>query len=105
VKALFLGFVLFFESIWTGANIIFSRKFIWLLPGYSFALHGHLFLENNIAVYIAHGYLGNSAWPQIMVGGSNFGLFVFLFTNPVKTLMPWIRLDALLLLIVWYLAT
>lgn len=29
-------------------------------------------------------------------------LFVFLFTNLVKTPMPWLRLDALLLLIVWY---
>jgi MFS family permease len=110
IRAVLLGFVLFFQSIWTGAKIIFSdRKFIWLLPGYSFALFGHRFLENNIAVYVARRYLGNSAWSQIMVGGSNFGellgaLFVFLFTNAVKTPMPWLRLDALMLLIVWYLA-
>lgn len=44
-----------------------------------------------------------------MVGGSNFGEllgagFVFLFTNLVITPMPWLRLDALMLLIVWYLA-
>jgi hypothetical protein len=43
-----------------------------------------------------------------MVGGSNFGellgaLFVFLFTNVVRTPIPWLRLDAYLLLIVWYL--
>ncbi|KIW92568.1 uncharacterized protein Z519_06415 [Cladophialophora bantiana CBS 173.52] len=43
-----------------------------------------------------------------MVGGSNFGEllgagFVFLFTNLVQTPMPWLRLDALMLLIVWYL--
>ncbi|KAF7502639.1 hypothetical protein GJ744_005414 [Endocarpon pusillum] len=43
-----------------------------------------------------------------MVGGSNFGellgaAFVFLFTNLVTTPMPWLRLDALMLLIVWYL--
>jgi hypothetical protein len=42
-----------------------------------------------------------------MVGGSNFGellgaLFVFLFTNFVKTPVPWLRIDALMLLIVWY---
>lgn len=44
-----------------------------------------------------------------VVGGSNFGellgaLTVFLFTNKVHTPMPWLRLDALTLLIVWYLA-
>lgn len=42
-----------------------------------------------------------------MVGGSNLGellgaLTVFLFTNWIKTPMPWLRLDALMLLIVWY---
>lgn len=43
-----------------------------------------------------------------MVGGSNFGEllgagFVFLFTNLIQTPMPWLRLDSLMLLIVWYL--
>ncbi|EMD00415.1 hypothetical protein BAUCODRAFT_566100 [Baudoinia panamericana UAMH 10762] len=100
---------LFLLSIWRGAVIIFTnRKFIWLLPGYSFALYGHRYLENGIAPLIARRYLGNSAWSQIMVGGSNFGellgaLTVFLFTNLVHTPMPWLRLDALMLLIVWYL--
>jgi hypothetical protein len=100
---------LFFMSIYTGGRILFtSRKFIWLLPGYALALYGHRFLENSIAPAVAKRYLGNSAWSQIMVGGSNFGellgaFFVFLFTNVVKTPMPWLRLDALMLLIVWYL--
>ncbi|ETI24339.1 hypothetical protein G647_03708 [Cladophialophora carrionii CBS 160.54] len=104
-----MGFFLFFESIWTGFKIIFSsRRFIWLLPGYSFALYGHRYLENGIAPAVARRYLGNSAWSQIMVGGSNFGEllgagFVFLFTNLVQTPMPWLRLDSLMLLIVWYL--
>ena len=103
------GFMLFGTSIFTGAKIIFtSRKTVWLLPGYSIALFGHRYLENGIAPIIAKRYLGNSAWSQIMVGGSNFGellgaLFVFLFTNLVTTPIPWLRLDALALLIVWYL--
>ncbi|MCJ1245398.1 hypothetical protein MMC30_002602 [Trapelia coarctata] len=111
IKAVLGGFYLFGESIWVGAKIIFtSRKFIWLVPGYSFALYGHRYLENSIAPAIARRYLGDSAWSQIMVGGSNFGellgaLFVFLFTNFIKTPIPWLRLDACLLLIVWYLAT
>ncbi|KAL3426055.1 hypothetical protein PVAG01_02846 [Phlyctema vagabunda] len=108
--AVLISFKLFFESVYTGGKILFSaRKFVWLLPGYSLALYGHRYLENGLAPIIARRYLGNSAWSQIMVGGSNFGellgaLFVFLFTNVIKTPMPWLRLDALCLLIVWYLA-
>ncbi|KAF9877535.1 hypothetical protein CkaCkLH20_05235 [Colletotrichum karsti] len=102
------GFLTFFESIWVGARIIFtSRRFIWLLPAYGVALYAHRYLENGIAPQVARRYLGESAWSQIMVGGSNFGellgaLFVFLFTNVIKTPIPWLRLDALALLIVWY---
>lgn len=109
VKAVAGGFYLFFESCWTGGKIIFThRKFIWLLPGYAVALYGHRYLENAIAPAVARRYLGDSAWAQIMVGGSNFGellgaLFVFMFTNLVNTPMPWLRIDALALLIVWYL--
>ncbi|KAK9241855.1 hypothetical protein V1506DRAFT_161345 [Lipomyces tetrasporus] len=109
VKAVLGGFWLFAESIWTGAKIIFtSRRFVWLLPGYAIALYGHRYLENGIAPAVARRYLGNSAWSQIMVGGSNFGEllgagFVFLFTNWITTPMPWLRLDSLMLLIVWYL--
>lgn len=109
VKAVIGGFYLFFESVWTGGKIIFThRKFVWLLPGYAVALYGHRYLENAIAPAIARRYLGNSAWSQIMVGGSNFGellgaLFVFMFTNMVHTPIPWLRIDALALLIVWYL--
>ena len=102
------SFYLFFASIYTGLWIVLShRRFVWLIPGYAFALYGHRYLENGIAPQVARRYLGNSAWSQIMVGGSNFGellgaLFVFLFTNLVQTPLPWLRLDALMLLIVWY---
>ena len=109
IKAVLSGFYLFFDSVWTGGKIVFThRKFIWLLPGYTLALYGHRFLENSIAPAVARRYLGNSAWSQIMVGGSNLGellgaLFVFMFTNLVQTPMPWLRIDAIALLIVWYL--
>lgn len=107
-KSLFRSFLLFYKSIYTGLRIILTnRKFIWLIPGYAFALYGHRYLENGIAPQVARRYFGESAWSQIMVGGSNFGellgaLFVFLFTNLVTTPLPWLRLDALTLLIVWY---
>ncbi|KAL2361691.1 hypothetical protein RJZ56_005417 [Blastomyces dermatitidis] len=109
VKAIVGSFLLFFESFWTGGKLIFTnRRFIWLLPGYAIALYGHRYLENGIAPAIARRYLGNSAWSQLIVGGSNLGellgaTFVFFFTNLITTPIPWIRLDAVMLLIVWYL--
>ncbi|KAE8349468.1 hypothetical protein BDV28DRAFT_163607 [Aspergillus coremiiformis] len=108
IKAVTVGFWLFVESIWTGARIIFtSRKFMWLLPGYSVAFYAHRYLENAVAPAIARRYLGNAAWSQIIVGGSNLGellgaLFVILFTN-LATPVPWLRFDAIMLLITWYL--
>ncbi|KUJ09146.1 uncharacterized protein LY89DRAFT_788539 [Mollisia scopiformis] len=108
IKAL-SGFYLFGESIWVGAKIVLtSRKFIWLLPGYSFALYANRYLDDTVATLVARRYLGNSAWSQIMVGGSTFGelfgaLFIFVFTNSIPTPIPWLRLNALLLLIAWYL--
>ncbi|PVH68957.1 hypothetical protein DL98DRAFT_627361 [Cadophora sp. DSE1049] len=109
IQAVIGAFWLFGESVWTGARLIFSsRRYIWLIPGYSFALYGHRYLENGISPAIARRYLGNSAWSQIMVGGSNFGEllgagFAFLFADLIHTPIPWLRLDALLLLILWYL--
>lgn len=108
IKATVGGLWLFLESIWVGARILLtSRKFVWLIPGYAIALYGHRYLENGIAPQVARRYLGQSAWSQLMVGGSNMGellgaLTVFLFADWVKTPMPWLRLDALMLLIVWY---
>ncbi|KAK9243434.1 hypothetical protein V1506DRAFT_568420 [Lipomyces tetrasporus] len=109
IKAVLGGFWLFGESVWTGGKTIFtSRRFIWLVPGYAFALYVHRYLENGMAPAVARRYLGNSAWSQIMVGGSNFGellgaAFVFMFTNLIPTPIPWLRIDCLMLLIVWYL--
>ncbi|KAL2073521.1 hypothetical protein VTL71DRAFT_10847 [Oculimacula yallundae] len=101
--------VLFFKSIALGLKILFSsRQFVWLIPGYSVSLYTHRFSENNLAVIIAQRYLGNAAWSQIIVAGSNSGelagaLFVFLFGDLVPTPLLWIRLDSLMLSIVWFL--
>ncbi|PWY67239.1 hypothetical protein BO94DRAFT_540455 [Aspergillus sclerotioniger CBS 115572] len=109
IRAALTGTKLFLESIWVGARIIFTtRKFIWLLPGYSIALYAHRYLESAVMPALARRYLGNVAWSQIMVGGSNLGellgaLFVIVLNNRVRTPIPWLRVDALMLLITWYL--
>jgi len=106
---LFYGFINFGKSVWVGFLIIFgNRKFIWLFPGYALALYLHRFLESSLAPAYAKRTLGISAWSQIVVGGSNFGellgaLSVFLLSDHVTTPIPWLRIDALALNIVWIL--
>lgn len=91
------------------------------------ALYLHRFLENSLAPAFAKRVLNNSAWSQIIVGGSNFGellgaLSVFLLADHVTTpvrkplsyfygsgdssffffpQIPWLRADAFALNIVW----
>ena len=108
LKALFKGFYLFLESVYLGGKIIFTnRKYFWLFPCYSLTLYVHRYIENGIAPQIAKRYLQNSAWSQIIVGGSNFGellgaLSVFFLTKKIRSPIVWLRLDCLLLFIVWY---
>ncbi|KAH7039213.1 major facilitator superfamily domain-containing protein [Linnemannia elongata] len=103
------GFAHFGQSVVLGVKIIFSsRKFIWLIPGYSIPLFTHRYLESQLSPAFAKNVLMEGAYAQIMVGGSNFGellgaLFVLFFAKIVKTPIPWLRLDALGLLIVWVL--
>lgn len=108
---IYYGFIGFGESIWVGGKLIFgNRAFIWLLPAYSLALYLHRYLESGLAPAFAKRVLGTSAWSQIIVGGSNFGeligaLAVLLLSDRVPTPLPWLRLDALALNIVWVLPT
>lgn len=103
------GFAHFATSMYRGAQIVFSsRKFIWLIPGYSIPLFTHRYLESALSPAFAKRVLNEGAYAQIMVGGSNFGellgaLFVLFFASKVKTPLPWLRLDALGLLIIWIL--
>jgi hypothetical protein len=87
-------------------------------------MHQSSYLENNLANIFATAVLKDSSFQQIMVGGSNFGelcgavtvfftvnyiptwvplLFLFLFLTITTRPIPFLRLDALMLLIIWYL--
>jgi MFS family permease len=107
-KTVIKKMIAFVESIYIGGKIIFtSRKYIWLFSCYLFALYAHRYLEDAIAPQVARRYLKNSAWSEIIVGGSNFGellgsFFILFFSNSFRTPLPWLRISALLLLIVWY---
>ncbi|KAE8229774.1 hypothetical protein CF326_g5248 [Tilletia indica] len=103
------GLRAFAKAFYYGAYVVFSkRSLIWLVPSYTLALYGHRYLENGLAPIVAKQIIGVSSYSQIMVGGSNFGellgaLSVMIFTNAVPTPMPWLRLDAVLLMLVWVL--
>jgi hypothetical protein len=98
----------FIQSIFIGAKIVLtSRKFIWLFAAYPLAIYSHRYIENSIAPQVARRYLHHSDWSQILVSGSNLGellgaLFVFSFSDTMKSPLLWVRFDALMLFIVWY---
>lgn len=76
---------LFARAFYYGAWMCFThRRFAWLIPseyliiwtlmfwsnqGYTFALHGHRYLEYGIVQIFAKGILGNSGLAQVIVGG------------------------------------
>ncbi|KAF8994883.1 hypothetical protein BDQ17DRAFT_1366273 [Cyathus striatus] len=99
----------FVESVWVGFKLVFgNRCFIWLFPSYALALYCHRFLESSLGNAFAKRVLGTSAWSQIITGGSNFGellgaLGVLVLSDMVPTPLPWLRMDALTLNIVWIL--
>lgn len=108
-------------SVYKGAKLVFTRrKLIWLWGGYAVALYAHRYillpavtdlpryLENAIAPALGKNVYKVSAYSQIFVGFSNlgelFGAFcVFMASNFIKTPLPWLRMDAILLMLVWYL--
>ncbi|CAF0742760.1 unnamed protein product [Adineta steineri] len=101
--------IAFGQSIYIGGKIIFTnRQYIWLFSCYSLTLYAHRYLEDGLAPQVAKRYLGNSAWSEIIIGGSNFGellgsFFILFLSKSIRTPIPWLRLSALLLLIIWYL--
>ena len=64
-------------------------------------------MENGISPIVAAGYFKQPAFTQILVG-SNLGellgaMVVLLMGNLFPTPIPWVRLDALLLCLIWVL--
>ena len=108
-RSILRGFLSFVHSVFLGGKIICSeRRFLWFLPCYALTLYAHRYLEDGIAPQLARRSLGNAAWAEIIIGGSNFGellgaIFVFLFSKSIRTPLPWLRLSAVTLLILWYL--
>ncbi|KAK4050848.1 hypothetical protein OIV83_003270 [Microbotryomycetes sp. JL201] len=109
VCLLFRPGYLFLKSVGYGVWVVMShRRFVWLFPAYSIALYLHRFLESSVAPAFARRVLGQSAWSQIIIGGSNFGELlgaasVFVLNDHIPTPIPWLRFDALMLNLIWVL--
>lgn len=104
------GFFHPFRTFYVGGRIVCTKRhFIWLIPSYSLALYAHRFLEGGIAPVVARRYFGDASLSLIVVTGSSVGeligaLFIFLYSpSYMSTPVPWLRVDALFMLIVWYL--
>ncbi|KAI8814487.1 major facilitator superfamily domain-containing protein [Cladochytrium replicatum] len=100
-------FYSYFYSIWVGVKLVCTqRALIWLIPAYALALVHHRYLENTLFPFYAKSELKNSDFQNILTGGSNFGellgaLTVLALARHVKTPIPFLRLDAILVLVVW----
>ncbi|KAJ7252640.1 hypothetical protein C8J57DRAFT_73292 [Mycena rebaudengoi] len=109
MSSMITAFRSFGKAFYLGAIIVFSsRKYVWLVTGYSVALYAHRYLENGLAPIFAKSVIGDSSFSQVIVGGSNFGellgaISVLFLTNRVPTPIPWLRIDALMVNIVWVL--
>ncbi|KAI9178839.1 hypothetical protein H9P43_005501 [Blastocladiella emersonii ATCC 22665] len=100
-------FKAFFYSVWVGLKLVCTnRSLVWLIPAYTLPLVLHRYLENVLFAHYANFALSKGSYQQLLVSGSNFGELVgafgvLVFTDAVKTPIPWLRLDALTLLVAW----
>ncbi len=97
----------FFHSVKVGAVLVFTnRSLIWLMPAYVLPLVVHRYFESTFFPFYSKYNLGDGSTQQIFVGGSNFGELLgaaaILFTATlVKTPLPWLRADAITLLLIF----
>ncbi|KAJ3111966.1 hypothetical protein HDU96_005105 [Phlyctochytrium bullatum] len=95
------------RNIWVGAKLTLTqRALFWLLPAYTLPLILHRYLEGTVFPFYARSTLLNTDLQNILTGGSNFGeamgaVLVLYFAKTIKTPIPYLRLDAILILLIW----
>lgn len=96
-----------FDSLKLGAMIVFSgRKFIWLIPCYILPLVIHRLFENIIFPFYAKYILNDGSFTGTLLAASNFGellgaLLVLRLVNYIRSPIPWIRIDSLMMYLMW----
>ncbi|KAI8837347.1 major facilitator superfamily domain-containing protein [Chytridium lagenaria] len=97
----------FVNNAWIGARLVCSsRSLFWLLPAYTIPLILHRYLEGTVFPFYSGITLKNTDYQQILNAGSNFGeamgaVLVFFLAKQVKTPIPYLRADAILILLIW----
>lgn len=108
IMAILHPFWLFAVSFFVGARIMFSsRNTFWLIPGYGFASYAHRYLDTCIVPQIAKRILARPSISLVIAAGTSFGellgaLIIFCWTKHFRTPLFWLRIDACLLLLVWF---
>lgn len=114
VKSFFMtakkGLQNYFASLVYGAGIVMrNRQFTWLIFGYVLALVIHRLTENLLFSIFAKKVLHDGSLSQILLGGSNFGelcgaAMVLKFSKYIKSPLPWVRIDAVTISVLWVFA-
>lgn len=97
----------YFRSVISGARIVFSsRQTGWLVLGYVLPLVLHRTLEGVLFPVYTKNVLQNGSLTGVLTGGSNFGellgaLLVLFFSDRIRSPLPWVRADAVALLLLW----
>jgi hypothetical protein len=98
---------LYVQTIVQGFKIITaSRRYIWLILGWSLPLLMHRYKEAIIFPKHAQKVVKESAVTQLFLGSSNFGelcgaLLVFFFASNIPSPLPWVRFGAIALNFLW----
>lgn len=97
----------FIHSVANGFKLVMGNRWlIWLIPAYSIPLVVHRYFEGTVLLNVAETNFNCKDYKLLFVAFSNFGelmgsLFVYFFTNLIKTPLPWIRWDAICLFFAW----
>jgi hypothetical protein len=98
---------LYVKTIVQGYKVITSsRRYIWLVLGWSLPLVMHRYKEAIIFPKHAQKVIKESAITQLFLGSSNFGelcgaLLVFFFARNIPSPVPWVRFGAIALNLLW----
>lgn len=101
--------LLFFKCFFYGSWLLFThRKLVWLLL-YAISLAAHLYLSTGVFPLWSTSVLGEPAWTPILEGGYLVGklvagVLVLALSTVIRTPLPWMRIDALTLNLVWLFA-
>jgi len=99
--------LLYIRSVVFGAKLLFSeRHYIWIVPAYVVPLCLHFYIKGTLLPLYANAVLKNGTLNGILLGSNTLGslvggLLLLVFLSKVRSPLPWVRLGAVMLLMLW----